>query len=73
VKLAGLKPLKGRGFQSLRRNFATEMKTEPLKDLCQLGGWKDPQTILKCYQTADEDRMRAAMANRQPLLRVGII
>ena len=31
-------------------------------DLCQLGGWKDPHTILKCYQTADEESMREALS-----------
>jgi len=56
---------------SLRRKFATELKDEPLKDLCQLGGWKDPQTVLKCYQKADERRMRDALSYRQVLKSVG--
>ena len=73
VRLAGLVPAQGRGYHSLRRKFATELKDQPLKDLCHLGGWKDPQTVLKCYQTADEDRMREAIENRQPLLKVGVI
>jgi len=72
-RLAGLSPERGRGWHSLRRKFATELKDEPLKDLCQLGGWKDPQTVVKCYQTADEDRMRLAIENRQPLRRIGVI
>jgi hypothetical protein len=40
----------GRGWHSLRRKFATEMKATSLKDLCALGGWNDHNTILKCYQ-----------------------
>jgi len=52
----------------LRRKFATEMKHTPLKDLCYLGGWKEPQTILKCYQRADAETMKEALANRKPLL-----
>ena len=43
---AGLKPEPRRGWHSLRRKFATELKATPLKDLCELGGWKDPQTEL---------------------------
>ena len=72
-RVAELEPLKGRGWHSLRRKFATELKGEPLKDLCQLGGWKDPQTVLKCYQTADEESMREALSRRQVLKEVGEI
>ena len=63
----------GTELHSLRRKFATELKDEPLKDLCQLGGWKDPQTVLKCYQTADEESMREALSRRQTLRQVGEI
>jgi integrase len=64
-KLAGLAPVKRRGWHSLRRKFATELAaTLPLKDLCAAGGWRDAQTILKCYQQPDEDRIRAALENR---------
>lgn len=64
---AGLPPEKGRGWHSLRRQFATEMKHTPLKDLCALGGWKDPQTVLKCYQRPDPVTMRKALAGRTRL------
>ena len=30
------------------------MKEAPLKDLAHLGRWKDPKTLLTCYQMADE-------------------
>jgi len=70
---AGLKPVEGRGWHSLRRKFATELKDEPLKDLCQLGGWKNPQTVLKCYRTADEESMREALSRRRTLKKVGEI
>ncbi len=32
-----------------------------------LGGWKDPKTILTCYQVPDPATMRAALAARRPL------
>lgn len=55
------------GWHSLRRKFATELKERPLKDVAALGGWKNPQTILLCYQREDESTMREALASRKPL------
>ncbi len=61
----------GLGWHSLRRKFATELKHTPLKDLCYLGGWKEPQTVLKCYQRPDESTMREALEGRKPLKALG--
>ncbi len=72
-RLAGLAPCRGRGWHSLRRLFATELKDVPLRDLCQLGGWKDAQTILKCYQKPDEGTMRGALASRGRLRSSGVL
>jgi hypothetical protein len=36
------------------RNWATERKELPLKDVAAAGGWKDVTTLLTCYQHADE-------------------
>ena len=63
-RLAGLEPKRGRGWHSLRRKFATDLMDLPLKVLCELGGWKDAQTVLRCYQQADEVQLRKAP--RQP-------
>ena len=68
-QLAGIPHQMGLGWHSLRRKFATEMKHTPLKDLCYLGGWKEPQTVLKCYQRPDEDTMREALAHRKRLVK----
>ena len=65
IALAELKPSRRLGWHSLRRKFATELKAAPLKDLSYLGGWKDPKTILICYQQADEGTMREALATRR--------
>jgi hypothetical protein len=43
------------------------MKHAPLKDLCALGGWKSPQTVLTCYQRADAVSMQQALAARRRL------
>lgn len=64
-KLAGVGHETGRGWHGLRRKFATDLKHIPLKDLCALGGWKDPQTVLKCYQQPDAVTMRRALELRQ--------
>ena len=39
-RLAGLEPKPGRGWHSLRRKFASDLMDQPLKVLCELGGWK---------------------------------
>jgi integrase len=62
---AGLEPRPGRGWHSLRRKFASDLKGIPLKTLQELGGWKTHQTILMCYQHADEGEMRQALENRR--------
>jgi integrase len=63
-RAAGLERKKGRGWHSLRRKFATELMNEPLKVLCKLGGWRDAETVLNCYQQPEEHTMRAALERR---------
>jgi site-specific recombinase XerD len=58
----------GRGWHSLRRKFATELKHAPTKDLQALGGWKDHQTILSCYQRSDAVSMKEALQTRRQLV-----
>ena len=62
--LVGLEPKPGRGWHSLRRKFATDLMDLPLKVLCELGGWKSPQTVLRCYQQADAGQLRKALESR---------
>jgi integrase len=64
-ELAKLAPAERRGWHSLRRKFATELKAVPLNDLCHLGGWKSERTVLTCYQRPDDATMRGALAMRQ--------
>lgn len=63
-KLAELEPKRGRGYHSLRRKFASELMDQPTKVLCELGGWKEPMTIVKCYQHPDQQQLRAALQAR---------
>ncbi|MDE2784321.1 MAG: tyrosine-type recombinase/integrase [Gemmatimonadota bacterium] len=64
-KLAGLEPQRGRGWHSLRRKFASDLMDQPLKVLCELGGWKTAKTVLQCYQRADEAQLREALESRR--------
>ena len=64
---AGFAGIPRLGWHSLRRKFASEMKHMPLRDLCELGGWKNPVTVLKCYQHPDESTMRDALRLRQAI------
>ena len=64
-KLAGLEPKRGRGWHSLRRKFASDLMNQPLKVLCELGGWRTAQTVLQCYQRADEGQLRKALEDRR--------
>lgn len=63
-KLAELPPEPGRGWHSLRRKFASDLKGLPLKTLCELGGWKTHETVLQCYQHVDEGELREALEQR---------
>ncbi len=67
AKKAGLPKGKRLGWPSFRRQFATELKDSPLRDRCALGGWRDLQTLLQCYQKADSATMRAALAGRRQI------
>jgi hypothetical protein len=42
------------------------MKHMALRDLAYLGGWKEPKTLLDCYQQPDEQLMREAFDQRRP-------
>ena len=64
MKLIGLGDGPGMGYHCFRRKFASELMRLPMKELMALGGWKDPDTILTCYQHADLDSLRGALAER---------
>ena len=65
IARAGLEPQRDRGWQSLRRKFASDLMNQPLKVLSELGGWKTVQTVHQCYQRADEDRLWKALGDRR--------
>ena len=44
--------------------YASYLMDQPLTVLCELGGWKTAQTVLRCYQRADQARLRKALEHR---------
>jgi integrase len=53
------------GWHSLRRKFVNDLKGDtPMADLCYLGGWKSPLTVMTVYQQADQVTMKKALTNR---------
>lgn len=64
-ELAGLEHVDGLGWHSLRRKLADDLRDLPLKDLAAAGGWKEEQTVVRCYQTPDLERIREALEQRQ--------
>jgi integrase len=66
-KMAELEHVSRLGWHGNRREFATDlMEAEvPIKMVCELGGWKNPQTLLTCYQHPDEEQLRSGLAKRR--------
>ena len=64
-RLAGLERIKGRGWHSLRRRFASDLMDQPLKVVCDVGGWKSHRTVVECYQQPNEERLREALTGRK--------
>ena len=65
IKAAELPPTARLGWHSLRRKFVNDLKADtPMADLCQLGGWKSPLTVMTVYQQADSLTMQSALDRR---------
>ena len=64
-QLAGMERKHRRGWHSLRRKFASDLMDQPLKVLCELGGWRNAKTVLACYQRPDEGQLRTALEARR--------
>jgi integrase len=70
---AGLKPLRGGLWHPWRRKWATERKHMPLKDVAKAGGWKDPNTLLICYQQPDDETMTRVVLEPGKLYERGVV
>lgn len=61
-KLAGIEHVRGRGWHSFRRAWASARKHLPDVDVAAAGGWKDTATMKRCYQHADAPGVLQAVA-----------
>ncbi len=66
-RAAGVPKFKGGVWHPYRRKWASERKTMSVVDVMAAGGWKDLQTLLTCYQQADETGMLEVMASPMKL------
>jgi hypothetical protein len=55
--LAGQKKLRDGVWHPYRRKWVTARKHHPDKDVAAAGGWKTPETLVRCYQQPDEATM----------------
>ncbi len=62
-----LPKLDGGLWHPYRRKWATERKHHSLKDVAAAGGWKDVETLLTCYQQADNETMLAVVGEPRKL------
>ena len=70
---AKLKTLRGGLWHPWRRKWATERKHLPLKDVARAGGWRDPNTLLICYQQPDEGTMTRVVLEPGKLCEKGVV
>lgn len=61
---ADLEHVDGLGWHALRRKLADDLRDLPLKDLAAAGGWKSAETVVRCYQSPDQERIREALEAR---------
>lgn len=59
---AKLPKLVGGLWHPYRRKWAMERKHFPLADVAAVGGWKDIETMLRCYSQADRATMLGVMS-----------
>jgi hypothetical protein len=66
-KKAGVPKLDGGLWHPYRRKWATERKHHPLMDVAEVGGWKDTETLLTCYQQPDSETLLSVMSEPRKL------
>ncbi len=64
-RAAKIPHVRGFGWHSLRRAFATKRKQLSVQDVAALGGWKGTQVLQELYQQADLDAMERVLLEGQ--------
>jgi integrase len=67
-KKAGLAKLDGSLWHAYRRAWATSRKDLPAADVAAAGGWKDPATMIRCYQMADDATLLEVMSHSKKIV-----
>lgn len=62
-KLAEIEHVRGKGWHSLRRRWATLRKGHALQDVAAAGGWTSTQVLRDLYTQAEAERVEAAVLN----------
>ena len=70
---AGLEKLEGGLWHPYRRMWTTSRDHLPLKQVAEAGGWKDTETLLRCYQQPDRESLLAVMNDERPLRESAVI
>lgn len=66
ARKSGLPKGKRYGWHSLRRKFANDLDgNASLKTIADLGGWKKPETVIRCYLKSNEGAQREALKHRK--------
>lgn len=66
---AGLTKLEGGVWHPYRRKFATERQHHPLQAVMDAGGWRDSETLRKCYLKSTDDLLEAVMTTPMKVVR----
>lgn len=66
-RTANLEKLVGGTWHPYRRKWAMERKHWPMGDVAAVGGWRDIETLLKCYSQADRVTMLGVMSEPKKL------
>ena len=63
-RAANIPHIRGRGWHSLRRRFATDLDHLPLKQLMDLGGWRTAASVIR-YQKPTTEQLRSGLRSRR--------
>jgi integrase len=64
LEVVGMPTDKRLGFHSFRRRLASDLAGAPLPVLMALGGWRNPEVVVKAYATPSMDALKAVLMNR---------
>jgi integrase len=70
VRKAKLKPRAGGLWHPYRRSWATARKHLPIADVAAAGGWRDIDTLIRCYQQPTNDVLIAVMSEERKVREV---